>query len=80
MKRLAAAGAKVKSKPIRAIDAMRALSAQFGSMVAIEAYAEHRAIFEFPTPNAWINACCVEPWAAGSASATRPTFSAAVRS
>src|ERR1700761_4868242 len=48
MKRLAAAGAKVKSKPIRAIDAMRALSAQFGSMVAIEAYAEHRAIFESP--------------------------------
>jgi aspartyl-tRNA(Asn)/glutamyl-tRNA(Gln) amidotransferase subunit A len=48
MKRLAAAGAKIKSKPIRAIDAMRALSAQFGSMVAIEAYAEHRAIFESP--------------------------------
>jgi aspartyl-tRNA(Asn)/glutamyl-tRNA(Gln) amidotransferase subunit A len=48
MRRLAAAGAKVKSKPIRAIDAMRALSAQFGSMVAIEAYAEHRAIFESP--------------------------------
>jgi aspartyl-tRNA(Asn)/glutamyl-tRNA(Gln) amidotransferase subunit A len=45
-KRLAAAGAKVKSKPIRSIIAMRALSAQFGSMVAIEAYAEHRAIFE----------------------------------
>src|SRR6202012_1389420 len=36
MKRLAAAGAKVKSKAIRAIDAMRALTAQFGSMVAIE--------------------------------------------
>jgi aspartyl-tRNA(Asn)/glutamyl-tRNA(Gln) amidotransferase subunit A len=48
MKRLAAAGAKIKSKPIRAIDAMRALSAQFGSMVAIEAYAEHRAILESP--------------------------------
>ena len=46
MKRLAAAGAKVKSRPIRSIGAMRALSAQFGSMVAIEAYAEHRAIFE----------------------------------
>jgi aspartyl-tRNA(Asn)/glutamyl-tRNA(Gln) amidotransferase subunit A len=48
MKRLAAAGAKVKSKPIRSITAMRALSAQFGSMVAIEAYVEHRAIFESP--------------------------------
>jgi aspartyl-tRNA(Asn)/glutamyl-tRNA(Gln) amidotransferase subunit A len=46
MKRLAAAGAKVKSKPVRSIGAMRALSAQFGSFVAIEAYAEHRAIFE----------------------------------
>jgi aspartyl-tRNA(Asn)/glutamyl-tRNA(Gln) amidotransferase subunit A len=46
MKRLAAAGAKVKAKPVRAIGAMRALSAQFGSMVAIEAYAEHRAILE----------------------------------
>jgi aspartyl-tRNA(Asn)/glutamyl-tRNA(Gln) amidotransferase subunit A len=46
MKRLAAAGAKVKSRPIRSIGAMRALSAQFGSMVAIEAYAEHRAIFD----------------------------------
>jgi aspartyl-tRNA(Asn)/glutamyl-tRNA(Gln) amidotransferase subunit A len=46
MKRLAAAGAKVKSRPVRSIGAMRALSAQFGSMVAIEAYAEHRAVFE----------------------------------
>jgi aspartyl-tRNA(Asn)/glutamyl-tRNA(Gln) amidotransferase subunit A len=46
MKRLAAAGAKVKSRPIRSIGAMRALSDQFGSMVAIEAYAEHRAIFD----------------------------------
>jgi aspartyl-tRNA(Asn)/glutamyl-tRNA(Gln) amidotransferase subunit A len=48
MKRLAAAGAKVKSKAIRSITAMRSLSAQFGSMVAIEAYAEHRAILESP--------------------------------
>jgi aspartyl-tRNA(Asn)/glutamyl-tRNA(Gln) amidotransferase subunit A len=48
MKRLAAVGATVKSKPIRSIGAMRGLSAQFGSMVAIEAYAEHRAIFESP--------------------------------
>ena len=47
MKRLAAAGAKVTSRPIPEIGAMRALSAQFGSLVAIEAYAEHRAIFEF---------------------------------
>jgi len=46
MKRLAAAGAKVASRPIRQIGAMRALSAQFGSLVAIEAYAEHRALLE----------------------------------
>ncbi len=46
LKRLAAAGAKVKSRPIQSIRAMRALSSQFGSMVAIEAYAEHRAIFD----------------------------------
>jgi aspartyl-tRNA(Asn)/glutamyl-tRNA(Gln) amidotransferase subunit A len=45
VKRLEAAGAKVRTKPIRSIGAMRALSAQFGSMVAIEAYAEHQAIF-----------------------------------
>jgi aspartyl-tRNA(Asn)/glutamyl-tRNA(Gln) amidotransferase subunit A len=45
VKRLEAAGAKVRTKPIRSIGAMRALSAQFGSMVAIEAYAEHRAVF-----------------------------------
>jgi aspartyl-tRNA(Asn)/glutamyl-tRNA(Gln) amidotransferase subunit A len=48
MKRLAAAGAKVKSKPLRSIGAMRALSAQFGSMVAIEAYAEHCAVLNSP--------------------------------
>jgi aspartyl-tRNA(Asn)/glutamyl-tRNA(Gln) amidotransferase subunit A len=46
MKRLAAAGAKVTSRPIPQIGAMRALSAQYGSFVAIEAYAEHRAIFD----------------------------------
>ena len=46
VKRLAAAGAKVTSRPIPQIGAMRALSAQFGSLVAIEAYAEHRAILE----------------------------------
>jgi aspartyl-tRNA(Asn)/glutamyl-tRNA(Gln) amidotransferase subunit A len=48
MKRLQAAGAKVKSKPVRSIGAMRALSAQFGSMVAIEAYAEHCAVLNSP--------------------------------
>jgi aspartyl-tRNA(Asn)/glutamyl-tRNA(Gln) amidotransferase subunit A len=46
MKRLAGAGAKVTSRPIPQIAAMRALSAQYGSFVAIEAYAEHRAIFD----------------------------------
>jgi aspartyl-tRNA(Asn)/glutamyl-tRNA(Gln) amidotransferase subunit A len=46
MKRLAAAGAKVMSRPAPLIGAMRALTAQYGSLVAIEAYAEHRAIFE----------------------------------
>ena len=46
MKRLAAAGAKVKSRPAPLIGAMRALTAQHGSLVAIEAYAEHRAILE----------------------------------
>jgi aspartyl-tRNA(Asn)/glutamyl-tRNA(Gln) amidotransferase subunit A len=46
LKWLAGAGAKVKSRAVRSIGAMRALSAQFGSMVAIEAYAEHRAIFD----------------------------------
>ncbi len=46
MKRLAAAGAKVKSRPAPLIGAMRALTAQYGSLVAIEAYAEHRATFE----------------------------------
>jgi aspartyl-tRNA(Asn)/glutamyl-tRNA(Gln) amidotransferase subunit A len=45
VKRLEAAGAKVRTRAIRSIGAMRALSAQFGSMVAIEAYAEHRAVF-----------------------------------
>jgi aspartyl-tRNA(Asn)/glutamyl-tRNA(Gln) amidotransferase subunit A len=46
MKRLAAAGAKVRSKPVPQIAGMRALSAQYGSFVAIEAYAEHRAILD----------------------------------
>jgi aspartyl-tRNA(Asn)/glutamyl-tRNA(Gln) amidotransferase subunit A len=46
MKRLASAGAKVTSRAIPEIGAMRALSAQYGSFVAIEAYAEHRAVFD----------------------------------
>ncbi len=46
MKRLAAAGARVMSRPVPSIGAMRALTAQHGSLVAIEAYAEHRAIFD----------------------------------
>ena len=46
MKRLAATGAKVVSRPVPSIGAMRELTAQYGSLVAIEAYAEHRAIFE----------------------------------
>ena len=46
MKRLAAAGAKVISRPVPSIGAMREFTAQHGSLVAIEAYAEHRAIFE----------------------------------
>jgi aspartyl-tRNA(Asn)/glutamyl-tRNA(Gln) amidotransferase subunit A len=46
LKLLAAAGAKVTTRPIPQIGDMRALSAQYGSFVAIEAYAEHRAIFD----------------------------------
>jgi aspartyl-tRNA(Asn)/glutamyl-tRNA(Gln) amidotransferase subunit A len=46
MKRLAAAGAKVTSRPVPAIAAMRALTAQYGSLVGVEAYAEHRAVFD----------------------------------
>ncbi len=46
IKRLAAAGAKVISRPVPSIGAMREFTAQHGSLVAIEAYAEHRAIFE----------------------------------
>ena len=46
MKRLAAAGAKVATRPVPAIAAMRALVGQHGSLVGIEAYAEHRAVFD----------------------------------
>jgi len=46
MKRIAAKGAKVTSRPVPSISAMRALLAQYGSLVAIEAYAEHGTIFE----------------------------------
>jgi aspartyl-tRNA(Asn)/glutamyl-tRNA(Gln) amidotransferase subunit A len=48
MKRLAAAGAKITSRPVASIGAMRALTAQHGSLVAIEAYAEHRQVFDSP--------------------------------
>ncbi|MGH6797857.1 MAG: amidase family protein, partial [Roseiarcus sp.] len=41
MKRLAAAGAKVTSRPVPSIGAMRDLMRKHGSLVAIEAYAEH---------------------------------------
>ncbi len=46
MKRLAAAGAKVRSGPVPSIGAMRALIAGHGSLVTIEAYAEHHAILD----------------------------------
>ena len=46
MKRLASAGAKVRSGPVPSVGAMRALIAGYGSLVAIEAYAEHRAILD----------------------------------
>ena len=46
MKRLAAAGARVASRPVPSLSAMRALTAKHGSLVAIEAYAEHRAVFD----------------------------------
>ncbi len=48
MKRLAAAGARVASRPVPSLSAMRALTAKHGSMVAIEAYAEHRQVFDSP--------------------------------
>ena len=54
MKRLAAAGAKVRSGPVPSIGAMRALIAGHGSLVTIEAYAEHHAILDFADANAWI--------------------------
>jgi len=46
MNRLAAGGARVRSKPVPSIGAMRALVAECGSLVAMEAYAEHRAVFD----------------------------------
>ncbi|HEY1452371.1 MAG TPA: amidase family protein, partial [Roseiarcus sp.] len=46
MKRLGAAGAKVTSRPVPSIGALRALSAQYGSLIEMEAYAEHRAVFD----------------------------------
>jgi aspartyl-tRNA(Asn)/glutamyl-tRNA(Gln) amidotransferase subunit A len=44
--RLSAAGAKIVRRPVPLIGEMRALLAHHGSLVAIEAYAEHRAIFD----------------------------------
>ncbi len=44
--RLAAAGARILRRPFPLIGEMRALVARHGSMITIEAYAEHRAIFE----------------------------------
>ena len=44
--RLSAAGARIVRRPIPLIDEMRALIARHGSMITIEAYAEHRAILE----------------------------------
>jgi aspartyl-tRNA(Asn)/glutamyl-tRNA(Gln) amidotransferase subunit A len=44
--RLAAAGARIVRRPVPLIDEMRALGARHGALVAIEAYAEHRSIFE----------------------------------
>ena len=46
LKRLAAAGAKVTLRPVPSIRAMHDLMRKHGSLVAIEAYAEHRAIFD----------------------------------
>jgi aspartyl-tRNA(Asn)/glutamyl-tRNA(Gln) amidotransferase subunit A len=46
MKRLGAAGAKVTSRSVPSIGALRALSAQYGSLIEMEAYAEHRAVFD----------------------------------
>ncbi len=44
--RLAAAGARILRRPFPLIGEMRALVARHGSLITIEAYAEHRAIFE----------------------------------
>ncbi len=44
--RLSAAGAKIHRRAVPLIGDMRALGARHGSLVAIEAYAEHRTVFE----------------------------------
>ncbi len=44
--RLAAAGARIVRRPVPLIGEMRALIARHGSLITIEAYAEHRAVFE----------------------------------
>jgi aspartyl-tRNA(Asn)/glutamyl-tRNA(Gln) amidotransferase subunit A len=46
LKRLGAAGAKVVHAPVPLMGEMRALTERHGALIAIEAYAEHRAIFE----------------------------------
>jgi aspartyl-tRNA(Asn)/glutamyl-tRNA(Gln) amidotransferase subunit A len=46
LRRLGAAGAKVVHAPVPLIGEMRALTERHGALIAIEAYAEHRAIFE----------------------------------
>ena len=46
LKGLGAAGAKVVRAPVPLIGEMRALTERHGALIAIEAYAEHRAIFE----------------------------------
>jgi aspartyl-tRNA(Asn)/glutamyl-tRNA(Gln) amidotransferase subunit A len=46
LSRLSAAGAKIERRAVPLIGEMRALGARHGSLVAIEAYAEHRSIFE----------------------------------
>ena len=80
MKRLAAAGAKVTSRPIPQIGAMRALSAQYGSFVAIEAYAEHRAIFNSADAQRMDRRVVKRALGGVSPSVTRSTCNAGARS
>jgi len=43
---LSAAGAKVQRRPVPLIGEMRALAARHGALVTMEAYAEHRVLFD----------------------------------